>query len=266
MHTLSLIIPCYNKIKYLEQCIESVMQQTRLPDEIILVDDCSSDGTRELIKKLEKTNSRIKPLLLEKNGGVSVARNAGILAATGDVISFLDSDDIIWGSKKIEKEMELLEKSPKNSLVYSLTVVIDEDRNKVNQQKLKKSSLVLGFGAKPYLLSGRCINQYIPRDYCISRELLTKVGMFDETMNYFEDLDLLIRLSDYCEFVCSNVCGTGYRQVDGGLSDKSAVKHKETIRSLRKRYIPQLNIWDKIRYYWLRFVFLANRAFNKIKK
>lgn len=265
MHALSLIIPCYNKIKYLETCIESVMQQTRLPDEIILVDDCSSDGTRELIVELSEKYSRIKPLLLTKNSGVSAARNAGIMAATGDIISFMDSDDIIWGSTKFEKEMQLIEENPDKLLVYSITVVINEEGKKIKQEEIKKGALLSGSEKKADLLSGKYINQYIPRDYCVKRDILIQAGMFDETMKYYEDLDLLIRLTDYCEFKCSGVSGTGYRQVLGGLSDKNIENHKNTIAALRRRYFTELSPHEQILYYRLRLCCYISRAVRKLK-
>ena len=91
---ISIIIPIYNVEKYLEECIESVINQTYKNLEIILVDDGSTDRCLEICKKYEKQDNRIK-VIHQENAGVSVARNVGIDFSTGQYIGFLDSDDFI---------------------------------------------------------------------------------------------------------------------------------------------------------------------------
>ncbi len=91
---ISVIIPVYNREKLLESCVDSVLAQTLQELEIILVDDGSTDGSLALCRELEKKDSRIKTVS-KQNGGVSSARNAGLDAATGDYIGFVDSDDLI---------------------------------------------------------------------------------------------------------------------------------------------------------------------------
>ena len=91
---VSIIIPIYNVEKYLTKCIESVINQTYKNLEIILVNDGSTDNSKEIIDKYSLIDSRIK-VINKKNGGLSEARNAGIEIAKGDYIGFLDSDDWI---------------------------------------------------------------------------------------------------------------------------------------------------------------------------
>lgn len=94
MSKISVIIPVYNAEKYLEKCINSVLEQTYSDFELILIDDGSKDGSLEICKKFEKSDNRIKLYGIE-NSGVSFARNFGIEKSTGEYITFIDSDDYV---------------------------------------------------------------------------------------------------------------------------------------------------------------------------
>ncbi len=91
---VSIIVPAYNERPYLKRCVESILYQTYRNIEIILVDDGSNDGTNELCDQLKYNDSRIK-VIHKLNGGLSSARNAGLKIATGDYITFIDSDDYV---------------------------------------------------------------------------------------------------------------------------------------------------------------------------
>jgi glycosyltransferase involved in cell wall biosynthesis len=91
---ISVIVPVYNAEKYLERCINSICNQTYKNLEIILVNDGSSDNSKEISKTFVRNDSRVK-LINQLNGGSSIARNTGLENATGDIISFVDSDDFI---------------------------------------------------------------------------------------------------------------------------------------------------------------------------
>ena len=97
---ISIIIPAYNAADYLAQTIESVLNQTYSDFELILIDDGSTDRTREIIKDYQCKDARIK-YFYKENGGVSSARNLGLQKATGDFVSFLDSDDL-WDRRFLE--------------------------------------------------------------------------------------------------------------------------------------------------------------------
>ena len=94
MELVSLIIPVYNTDKYLEKCLDSIINQTYSNLEIIIVDDGSTDSCPQIIKRKEKADSRIVGYV-QKNRGVSSARNKGISNASGSIIGFIDSDDWI---------------------------------------------------------------------------------------------------------------------------------------------------------------------------
>lgn len=102
---ISVIIPTYNREHTLRRSIESVLSQTYTDLELIIADDCSTDGTKKLIEGIDDT--RIKYICLKKNGGACVARNAGIAVAKGDYIAFQDSDDI-WLANKLEIQFKTI--------------------------------------------------------------------------------------------------------------------------------------------------------------
>ena len=91
---ISVIVPIYNRELYLEKCIESIVSQTYSNLEIILVDDGSPDNCPAICDEWAKKDSRIK-VVHKENGGVASARNAGLSAATGDYVAFVDGDDFI---------------------------------------------------------------------------------------------------------------------------------------------------------------------------
>ena len=105
---ISTIIPVYNAEKFIEKTVSSVLNQTYKNIEIILVNDCSKDKSKEICNKLSKENKNIKVIDLNKNQGVSHARNIGIIESTGDYIHFMDSDDTITTNmyEKIVKYLE----------------------------------------------------------------------------------------------------------------------------------------------------------------
>lgn len=131
---VSIITPAYNCAKLINSTIESVLAQTYDNWEMLIVDDCSTDNTKEVITKWQIKDSRIKLLIQNENGGASLARNRAIIEARGKYIAFLDSDDL-WLPEKLEKQVYFMES---NGYVISYTpyYVIDKDFEK---KKIKKA-------------------------------------------------------------------------------------------------------------------------------
>ncbi len=105
---VSIITPSYNSEKYITETIRSVQGQSYSNFEMIIIDDCSSDKTVDLIRSLQQKDSRITLFILEKNSGPAVARNTGISRARGRYLTFLDADDI-WDANFIEKSIDAIE-------------------------------------------------------------------------------------------------------------------------------------------------------------
>lgn len=104
---VSIITPSYNSARFIASTINSVIAQTAMSLEIIIVDDCSSDNSIEVIQSFIDRDTRIKFIKLEENSGAAVARNKAIEAASGRFIAFLDSDDL-WDPEKLEKQIQFM--------------------------------------------------------------------------------------------------------------------------------------------------------------
>jgi len=126
---VSIIMPSYNTAKYIAESIDSVINQTHTNWELIIVDDCSTDNTDEIIKPYLE-DSRIKYLKNEKNSGAAVSRNYALREAKGKWIAFLDSDDI-WYPEKLEKQIDFMMKN-NYSFSYTAYEQIDEESKSMN--------------------------------------------------------------------------------------------------------------------------------------
>ena len=139
MEKISVIVPIYNVEKYLEKCLDSIINQTYKNLEIILVNDGSTDSCRDIMEKYAKLDKRI--IIVDKtNGGLSDARNAGTKIATGKLISYIDSDDYI------EKDMiEYLYKGIKeyNSDISICGTIVEYEWGKKIVKSAKKNYFLL---------------------------------------------------------------------------------------------------------------------------
>ena len=134
MHTnplVSIITPSYNSQTFIEESIKSILLQTYTNWELIIIDDCSSDNSRNILTQYKSKVSRIKILLNHSNLGAAQSRNAGMTQAKGDYIAFLDSDDL-WFPKKLEIQLSYMQKHHV-SLCYSSYDVIDEEGQRKSQ-------------------------------------------------------------------------------------------------------------------------------------
>lgn len=104
---ISIITPVYNCEKLIKKTIQCVIEQTYKNWEMILVDDCSTDGSADIIKNIMKKEKRIKYYKLEKNSGAAVARNKALAISQGRFIAYLDSDDL-WKKEKLEKQRKFM--------------------------------------------------------------------------------------------------------------------------------------------------------------
>ncbi len=180
---LAAVIPTYNRGRSIHRCLDSVYSQTRIPDEIIVVDDGSTDGSTS---DLKNQYPEIR-LLFQKNQGVSAARNAGIREAKSEWIALLDSDDV-WLESKCEKQLKALQKNPKYQICHTQEKWIYKGREKrVPKNYHKKSGWIF-----PDCLPVCAIS---PSTAIVSRELLISIGLFDKSLPACEDYDLWLRIA-----------------------------------------------------------------------
>lgn len=179
---ISVIIPSWNRAEQLAAALDSVYAQTLAPHEVIVVDDGSTDTTRQ---RVTGHYPQVR-YIYQHNKGVSSARNTGISAASGDWIALLDSDDR-WQPGKLEHQQQALAANPGYRLCHSDETWI---RNGKRVNPMKKHAKV---GGHIYL---QCLPLCVisPSAVMIHRELFEDVGLFDETLPACEDYDLWLRI------------------------------------------------------------------------
>ncbi|MDC1162017.1 glycosyltransferase family A protein [Tenacibaculum sp.] len=170
---ISVITPAYNAEKYIDEAIKSIHQQNYGNIEIIVIDDGSTDATAAICKSLDVH------LIQQENAGISAARNVGLKAATGDLIAFLDADDI-WSNDKLKNQLELLQKPQLPSYILGLSIAISKDAVPITE-----THFVLSLGTA-----------------LIKKEVFEQIGGFDEKLDFGEDLDWFLRAME-AEFNCA---------------------------------------------------------------
>ena len=181
---ISVIIPTFNRAGFILKTIESALNQTKRANEIIIIDDGSTDNTKQILQPLIDLNKIIYKY--QKNNGVSSARNLGINLSSNNWLAFLDSDDI-WHEEKLEKQIEFHKQN--QNILFSHTDELWKFNDKIIKQKKHQQ--------KP---QGFCFEENI--DSCkigastvfLHKSILNDIGLFDETLIACEDYDLWLRI------------------------------------------------------------------------
>lgn len=185
MNPVSIIIPTYNRLDFLKISVQSVLEQTYKQFELIIVDDGSTDDTKQWITSL--SDKRIK-YIHQINQGASSARNTGIKQAQYDFIAFLDSDDR-WVKNKLEKQMKLMLDNPKCMLSH--TEELWYRNGKILNPKFKhkkKSGNIFNTSLKLCSISMSTV--------IVKKTLFDKMGLFDTNLTVCEDYDMWLRVTE----------------------------------------------------------------------
>lgn len=185
---VSVVLPTYNRLAYLRQAVQSVLDQTYRRWELIVVDDGSTDGTAEYLASL---GTRVRVLTLAGRGGAARARNAGVGAARGAYVAFLDSDDV-WLPEKLAMQVAGLRAQSRCRWSYTFFRRINDDGEEIPLPAgrrwvacegwiLEELITVVAWVATPAVVA--------------ERSLLSDVGGFDESLESSEDYDLWLRLA-----------------------------------------------------------------------
>jgi glycosyltransferase involved in cell wall biosynthesis len=223
-NTVATVIPLYNKEPYVARAIASVLAQTRPVDEIIVVDDVSTDGSLERIKAFQ--DSRIRVLRRTDPGqrGLPATRNLGIQSATSRWIALLDADDR-WHEDFIEESTKLMaQASDLTGFLFtgwqsiSPNGVITRDAYSIRCEGLGFRRLNLDSFVSAWLDLAAC--PVFPSGVVIRRDMLLDAGLFQERCRRGEDKDMWLRVLAIADALSSpRVCSSYYRDIPGAMSE-----------------------------------------------
>ncbi len=207
--TVSVIIPCYHGSRFLREGIESALHQTRAPEQVIVVDDGSTDDSAGIAAGIPGVQ-----LIRQSNRGVSLARNRGLAEATGEFVVFHDADDRLLPSA-IEIGIRALQARPECGFVYGFSRTIFEDRAPVDSPRSQVTDA-------SYLRTLEGDTLVPPGCAMFRRTAVESVGGFRDGMFPTEDYDLYLRISRENPIHCHNQTVVEYRMHGGNATNMSS--------------------------------------------
>lgn len=214
---LSVIMPVYNGEAYIKEAIESIIAQreTNITIEIIIVDDGSTDTTREIIEALQNPNIRY---IHQPNSGPSKARNTGILHAQGSLIAFLDADDC-WPLHKLKHQLSFLEENQNVDVVGGLIDYFYMPGSEYRKEQIKIDTPVFNVQ-----LGGLVVR----------KKVFDTVGYFNEQLRFSEDQDWILRIkeSGITMFILNEIVLL-YRIHPGNITIHRTLKDLGVLRALK---------------------------------
>lgn len=229
---VSVVIPTFQGATRITDAIERLHLQTFQDFEVIVINDGSTDETSMLVQQLARADSRIR-LIEQQNQGIGAARNAGIAAARGDLIAFLDDDDL-WHPRKLELQLARFDSEPEASVITCYSALVDS------------SGILLGWrwGGTD---EGDIYRTMLEWDVVsggsvalVTREALEQCGGFDVSVPHRADWDLWIRLSRSHRFASVPRVLVGYTRREGSVSsdyESMITDGKSVLRKAREEDI-----------------------------
>ncbi|RVT33619.1 glycosyltransferase [Acinetobacter indicus] len=182
---VTIYIPTFNRLELLKRSINSVLSQTYSNIELIVVDDCSTDGTQDYLIEISSQDSRVRYFFKENNSGACVSRNIAIRNAQGYFITGLDDDDF-FDSDRIEKLITAWEKKAEGTIALSSLYKI-KNKNKITfGKKLFKNKLIK--------FDDLFLNNVVGNQIFTKTEVLKKIDGFDESLKCWQDLECWLRV------------------------------------------------------------------------
>jgi glycosyltransferase involved in cell wall biosynthesis len=235
--TVSTVIPNYNNARFLEHCVESIAAQDYPNIEIVVVDDASTDDSREVLRALQTKHPCLRVIHQDGNVGITLNRKRGIEAATGEYVNYLDSDDYVQNRSKLSEEMRLIrhfeDKYGETVIAFSDVLIADADGRPVarfRDMKPAREGFIL-----PDLLSRRCL---VPQNFTLRKSAYLNVGGHDESIPFYENWDLKIRLAAKYRYVFTGVPGFVYRRHGIGLSNARLDRHVQWVSHIVDKNLP----------------------------
>jgi len=226
---ISVYIPSYNQRELLRAALESVINQTRQPDEIIVVDDASTDGSDELIHDYARRyDGLVRPVLHSTNLGVARARRDALELASGEVVTYVDGDDL-FEPEKIATELAVMEANPWAAITFSNVAYVTED-NAEHLWDWVEADLPPQGEVFLQTFTRRFPRRSLFRMETIRMDALREVGFHDPTLPIYEDWDLRIRLTKRFAVAYTGTTQSRVRSHERGLANSSPALHLEAAR------------------------------------
>ena len=221
---VSVVIATYNMGRYLPEAVGSVLAQSYVNVEVCIVDDGSTDDTPTVVRNWQH-DPRVHAHRQE-NGGQARARNRGVALTSGNLVAFLDADDV-WLPNKLAQQVPLFAGRPQVGVVYS-----DYERMDGEGRPLPGGSTPMHRGR----VSGALLIQnFVPfATAVVRRGCLEQYGAFDETLQMGDDYDLWLRLSAHCEFDFIQQSTVRYRVWSGQMSKNYRKRYESGIRIMER--------------------------------
>lgn len=235
--SVSVIIPTFNSEQFILNALECVNNQTVKPDEIIIVDDGSNDGTVKIVEDYMVRNGDKVKIILEKqeNAGAGAARNRALALANGDWISFLDSDDT-WHEDKISKVLAVIRNKPDVDIIAHEGIITD-----IESGKRRVTRYFNVFDPNKALFPQLYWSNFlVTSSLTIKKELLDSSGNFDTSLKNGQDYDLWLRLAKKGHLVYLDEPLTFYTDNRAGSVTNNVKRRYKCEMIICKRYIGEL--------------------------
>ena len=231
---VSVIMASYNHEKYIKNAIDSVLNQTYKNIELIIIDDCSTDNTRQVLKNIK--DNRIKKIYSTQNLGAVKNFNKLISLCQGDYVAFIGSDDI-WEKNKLELQMNCF--SNKNiGAVFSLAKIIDEDGNEINDDSIFNKNIFLknqanrGDWFRIFFESG---NHLCHPSAVVRKNIINEIGEFNPIYKQLHDFDYWIRLINKYDIYVLPEELVRYRRFRDVNKNLSGISNKSQISTINEQ-------------------------------
>lgn len=246
---ISIITVCYNSAATIEQCVQSVLNQTYKDIEYIVVDGNSTDGTQDIIKKYESNNLKF---ISEKDNGIYDAMNKGVKMATGDIVGILNSDDFYASNEVLEFIVSQFKNNDIEGLSTDVAIYKNEDFDHpyryYSATKWRKWMFRIGW-------------QLPHPGFFVKKSCYDRVGLFDTQFRISADFDLLLRMVYKAKIRMKYVSFLSVKMRDGGASagikNMSKANKEDNISLIKNGYFSWLP------FIWLKYPFKAMQLFLK---
>ena len=258
---ISVYITSYNKENYLEQAIESVLAQSLQSQDIVIVDDASSDSSRDIIDAYKsRYPHRINAIFNEQNLGISKTRNIALEQCKGDIVTFLDGDDMFYPNKLLS-EYEVLSSQKHLSVVYSNFDYINTFDEKVgifseNNDEPATGDIFINTYTRNYNVQSG--SNYIYEMFY--KNCAFEIGLYDTNIKIWEDWDFRIRMSKIFRYGYCSKINSVYRQLPDSLHTSHFETHYHEQIKIYNKNKPLIKDLKKEEKY-----FIHNKVYSKIK-